>query len=431
MDEDYDDDDFGGVDVGEDDDFGGVDVGDDRMEDDDFGGVDVDPDDVAMHDTESSKLSLEENHQLCESLKEKLKIIIEEREKENLFSFVKIHLRSDNTLLKKEILRSLVSSFQKIANEASDYVLETGRVLVEQFGDIDSEEMHDLRRVVAKELENRQSWSQAASTLEGIDIKGRIKEELSVEVCHHFAVISNFYLKAGMVQEAEQAINQCSQYLPKPNPVFYTDTWAKIHGHKHDFIKAAICNIHLMQSADQGNKGVSNTALGYLEEAAICALLAPAGSHRLRILGTICKDERSDRLPFNSLLKKTYSERIITSKEKQDFRNHLRPHQQAGSDGVDVLDKACIEHNILSAGNIYNNISFSELGLLLGLDKHTAEQIAARMIMEDRLTGFLDQIEGLLYFREADQMSNWSANIALSCARVVQVMDLIAKQQPS
>ena len=43
------------------------------------------------------------------------------------------------------------------------------------------------------------------------------------------------------------------------------------------------------------------------------------------------------------------------------------------------------------------------------------------------MTGFLDQIEQLLYFREADQMNDWSANIFTSCARVVNVVELIAR----
>ena len=58
-----------------------------------------------------------------------------------------------------------------------------------------------------------------------------------------------------MVHEAELAINQCSQYLPKPNPVFYTDTWAKLYSHKHDFSKAAICYLRLAQAADQVGGG--------------------------------------------------------------------------------------------------------------------------------------------------------------------------------
>ena len=35
--------------------------------------------------------------------------------------------------------------------------------------------------------------------------------------------------------------------------------------------------------------------------------------------------------------------------------------------GSSILDRAVIEHNILSASNLYNNITFDELGTLLGI----------------------------------------------------------------
>ena len=44
----------------------------------------------------------------------------------------------------------------------------------------------------------------------------------------------------------------------------------------------------------------------------------------------------------------------------------LQPHQKAmTADGSTILDRAAIEHNLLSASKLYNNISFGELGSLL------------------------------------------------------------------
>uniref|UniRef100_A0A7S4KFR9 COP9 signalosome complex subunit 4 n=1 Tax=Paramoeba aestuarina TaxID=180227 RepID=A0A7S4KFR9_9EUKA len=417
---DFDDDDFGGVDV-DDDDFGGVDVDDD----DDFGGVDVDGDENMSSELNRS-VSKEESKALFESLKGQFESLIKQKDDSGVVEFAQTHFLSDNPLLKKDLMSLLVRLVEGELSDSPEFVLSIGGKIIAIAGEQSTDEMHKLRRIVSKLQDEQGQWAEAARTLEGIDIKARTEEKLSVEVCRHFSNISNLYLQARMVKEAELAINQCSQYLPKPNPVFYTDTWAKLHNHLMDFTKAAICYLRLSQSADQGEMELSNTAVGYLEEAAICAILAPAGPHRLRILGTICKDERSDNLPFHSILKKAYSEKIIRQEEKIGFRAHLRDFQMVSVDGFDVLDKACIEHNILSAGNIYDNISFTELGLLLGVDKQKAEQSAARMIMENRMTGFLDQIEELLYFREPDQMNEWSANIFSACARVVNVVDFIA-----
>lgn len=41
--------------------------------------------------------------------------------------------------------------------------------------------------------------------------------------------------------------------------------------------------------------------------------------------------------------------------------------QATTADGSSILDRAVIEHNILSASKLYNNISFEELGRLLAI----------------------------------------------------------------
>ena len=38
------------------------------------------------------------------------------------------------------------------------------------------------------------------------------------------------------------------------------------------------------------------------------------------------------------------------------------------SSGSTILDRAAIEHNLLSASKLYNNISFTELGALLEIE---------------------------------------------------------------
>lgn len=54
-------------------------------------------------------------------------------------------------------------------------------------------------------------------------------------------------------------------------------------------------------------------------------------------------------------------------------------------DGSTVLDKAVMEHNLLAASRLYDNIYFEELGQLLGVPAEKAERIACRMIAEQRL----------------------------------------------
>lgn len=128
-------------------------------------------------------------------------------------------------------------------------------------------------------------------------------------------------------------------------------------------------------------------------------MLAPAGPQRSRMLATLYKDDRSQRLPHFSILEKMYLDRVLRSNEVSEFASTLKQHQLALlPDNTTVLDRAVIEHNLLSASKIYNNISFEELGALLGVTPEQAEARASRMMGEGRMSGSIDQIERLIFF---------------------------------
>jgi COP9 signalosome complex subunit 4 len=51
--------------------------------------------------------------------------------------------------------------------------------------------------------------------------------------------------------------------------------------------------------------------------------------------------------------------KIITKEDVKDFEKQLKDHQKAiGAEGMTVLEKALIEHNMQAISNIYMNISF-------------------------------------------------------------------------
>ena len=153
----------------------------------------------------------------------------------------------------------------------------------------------------------------------------------------------------------------------------------------------------------------------------VCTILAAAGPQRSRVLATLFKDERCAALPTYTLLSKVYLGRILTRDAVQAFAAELRPHQLAvGGDGLTVLDRSVIEHNLAAASKMYNNIQLGELGTLLvseparfsrpmetscsrvralqGISAERAEKIAATMIIEGRLKGSVDQV------RSADEV---------------------------
>lgn len=66
--------------------------------------------------------------------------------------------------------------------------------------------------------------------------------------------------------------------------------------------------------------------------------------------------------------------------------------------GSTILERAVIEHNLLSASKLYNNVTFNELGALLEISPSKAEKIASQMITEGRMNGFIDQILAIVHF---------------------------------
>lgn len=101
-----------------------------------------------------------------------------------------------------------------------------------------------------------------------------------------------------------------------------------------------------------------------------------------------------------------FLDRLLTPEEVKAFSEKLAPHQLAvTADGSTVLDKAVIEHNLVAASKLYENITIDSLGAILGLkgnDEMTAgekaEAYAARMVEQGRLKASIDQIAGVIYF---------------------------------
>ena len=68
-----------------------------------------------------------------------------------------------------------------------------------------------------------------------------------------------------------------------------------------------------------------------------------------------------------------------------------------------MLDRAVLEHNLLAASKIYNNITFRGLGALLDLTPGAAETMARRMIEQERLKGWIDQVDRLIWFEASKE----------------------------
>ena len=126
-------------------------------------------------------------------------------------------------------------------------------------------------------------------------------------------------------------------------------------------------------------------------------------------------------------------DRLLTTAEVAAFADTLAPHQKALlEDGSTVLDRAVLEHN-LPASRLYNNPLLEQLGALLGIDARKAERMASRMLVEKRLEGAIDQVEGGIIFATAtshDALGAFDAQVEQLCATTETLANAIVKKHP-
>lgn len=230
--------------------------------------------------------------------------------------------------------------------------------------------------------------------------------------------IARLYLEDDDPIQAEAYINRASLLQGETKKtelhVLYKVCYARVLDYRRKFIEAAqrYNELSYRTIIDEGERMTA------LKNALICTILASAGQQRSRMLATLFKDERCQHLPAYAILEKMYLDRIIRRSELQEFEALLQVHQKASTlDGSSILDRAVFEHNLLSASKLYNNITFQELGALLEIDPKKAERIASQMLTEERMNGYIDQIDGIVHFESKfyDQ-TNLKSTFFLHCS---------------
>ncbi|KAI5809614.1 hypothetical protein DFH27DRAFT_535509 [Peziza echinospora] len=257
-----------------------------------------------------------------------------------------------------------------------------------------------MREILASVYEAEDDNAEAAKALQGIQTESSqrlISDDYRLNI---FIRIMRNLLEVDDTTTADIYLNRATHLIHKTDSKEITLHFhlcqARILDAKRQFLNACQRYHHLSFHP----LVVESERLQCLSAAITCAVLAPAGPQRSRSLATLYKDDRSPQLAADySMLEKMYLDRLLSPKEVDDFSQRLKPHQLAKlSDGSTVLSKAVIEHNLLAASKLYNNIGVDELGVLLGLSGSKAEEYAARMIEQKRLSGRIDQIDKLIYF---------------------------------
>ncbi|KAH8893846.1 COP9 signalosome complex subunit 4 [Thozetella sp. PMI_491] len=311
-----------------------------------------------------------------------------------------------------------------------------------------------IRETTATAHENNEDFLAAAKVLAEIPLDAAQRRVPDHDKAAIWIRIVRNYLEEDDSTAAEAFLNKLRNIVHTITDqeliLHYKLSNARIQDGKRQFLAAA-----------QSYHDISHTPVVAEEErlhtlsmAIKCAILAPAGPPRSRVLNRLYKDERSADLPEYGMLEKMFLDRLLAPAEADKFAQGLAPHQKATTaDGSTVLAKAVVEHNLLGASRLYRNIPFDALALLLGLDPDRAEDTTARMIEQGRLRGWIDQIDGIVYFEPGEPAADradraeatvfhethrWDANVqtlaegveALTDALQTEFPDFVAAQGP-
>ncbi|KAH7329084.1 PCI domain-containing protein [Stachybotrys elegans] len=298
-----------------------------------------------------------------------------------------------------------------------------------------------LCELVATAHENNEDFVEAAKMLAAIPLDSSQRRVTDVERSQIWIRIARNCLEVDDTTTAERYITRAKNLLycfdknHEDLKLHFQLCQARIQDANRDFL-----------SASQGYHDVSfspavadEERLHTLAMAIKCAILAPAGPRRSRILSRLYKDERSAQLDEFGILEKIFLDRLLRPDEVAKFAEGLQPHQLATtSDGSTVLAKAVVEHNLLAASRVYNNISFEALGGLLGLDAGKAEETTARMIEQGRLVGQMDQVQEIVWFEGSGrtekvvgtELRRWDANVRGLAEEVENVTSSLSEAFP-
>lgn len=346
----------------------------------------------------------------------------------------------------RTILNKFIDTVRSINNSDVTTIVGTNilAVILENASYVD--QVASLCELTATAYEADEDHLNAAMILAQIPLDSSQRRVTDTEKAQIWIRIVRNYLEVDESGSAETYLNKLKNVMhtitdPELN-VHFKLSAARIQDSKREFLAAAQSYHDISMSSIIPEEERLHT----LAMAIKCAILAPAGPPRSRVLGRLYKDERSAGLEEYGILEKIFLDRLLAPAEVEKFAKGLQEHQLAiTSDGSTVLDKAVVEHNLLGVSRLYSNIGFDALGLLLGLDGDKAEDTTARMIEQGRLAGWIDQIDCIIWFGgEASgekgsgraevvvgkEMRRWDANVQALAEELEQVTNSLQTECP-
>ena len=157
-----------------------------------------------------------------------------------------------------------------------------------------------------------------------------------------------------------------------------------------------------------------------------CCILAKACNARDELLLKLYEDERSRNSPRWNMLKNMHEQRIICNQDQEDFGKMLPLKDQLKLIGeYTILQKAVYEHNMRAIARLYKNINIKDLSVLLGISMDGAEDLARIMIIENRLSGTIDQIDNEITFHQGTDIKSWDIEIKETLLSLQKCVEMI------
>jgi len=370
-----------------------------------------------------------------EKFSELVKALVGKHDIQSLKDLVDCMLAEESpfALFARPVLQQVAEQMNKLKNpelrELALHTLEKLRGRVVSF----EEEDFLIRELLSEVFQAECDWSEAAKCLAAINLETGTRCRTSLQKAEKYVKIAELYLEDEDAVAADTFCTRAAMVMHEvediPLTLRYRVCHARILDAKRKFLDAASKYCDLSQQTF-GGQICEADLLQLLKCAVQCAILAPAGPQRSRILALLCKDERIRSVEHFEILHKMFMERLIRGSEVHKFEEGLLPHQKANlADGATVLERAVLQHNVLAASRVYKNMRLPDLGLLLEVPPDKAEKIAAKMIAEQRIEGFIDQKTGIIHFDVNDEnLQQWDRHIRNVCSQVNTVLLKVKEQ---
>jgi COP9 signalosome complex subunit 4 len=353
------------------------------------------------------------------------------------------HITKQNAVVSRQVLQQFAEAFR--AKRKSNQGKNLLKAMIESIDIILSENNSKLFEEVVNSLyyniakcfqhemedEDEDAFEKAARFMGKVNLDSTNQPYTPAKKCKILIHTAQLYLAEDKYREAEIFVNKCrdlinAKDMPEMTKLKFWSSMAQVQDANQKYHQAAAGYLRLSEKIINPKESLEK-----LEQGMKCTILSPAGPNRARLLAKFYKDERSYQLPGAKLVEKMFMERLIAKSDYEAFEQTLAEHQmRLTKEGWTLLQKAVIEHNLIATSKVYSNISMADLALILNVDADGAENIAASMIAQGRLTGKIDQSKGLLHFVSAHVLQSWDANIDTVCNEVNGIFEKITAQHP-